>query len=110
MDISDSDYEAATRRGEEMQKTFPAAVAVRFDATLGRIVISLSSGVDISFAPSDAQGLENAGSEDLSEAEISPSGFGVHFPRIDADIYIPGLLLGRMGSEAWMAARALRRK
>ena len=110
MGISDSEYEAATRRGEEMQKTFPGAVAVRFDASLGRIVISLSSGVDISFAPSDAQGLESAGPEDLAEAEISPSGFGVHFPRVDADIYIPGLLLGRMGSKDWMAARASGKK
>ncbi|MCK7499535.1 MAG: hypothetical protein MZW92_60910 [Comamonadaceae bacterium] len=28
----------------------------------------------------------------------------VHFPRLDADLYIPGLLEGFLGSKRWMAA------
>jgi uncharacterized protein DUF2442 len=49
--------------------------------------------------------LEQATPPDLSEIEISPSGFGLHFPRIDADLYIPALLDGSFGSRRWMAAR-----
>jgi hypothetical protein len=28
----------------------------------------------------------------LDEIEITPSGFGIHFPKLDADLYVPGLL------------------
>lgn len=110
MVITDAEIEAATRRGELMQATWPAATAVRYDSVAHRIVISLSSGVDVSFAPGDAQGLENARPEDLAMTEISPSGFGVHFPAIDADIYIPNLLQGRLGSEKWRRQRELERE
>ena len=49
--------------------------------------------------------MEQATPADLSEIEISPSGFGLHFPRIEADLYIPALLEGSFGSRRWMAAR-----
>jgi hypothetical protein len=41
----------------------------------------------------------------LDEIEISPSGFGIHFPKLDADLYMPGLLEGFLGSKKWMASR-----
>jgi len=36
--------------------------------------------------------LENAHPADLAGAEISASGLGVRFPKLDADLYIPALL------------------
>jgi hypothetical protein len=92
MDITDIEFEAANRRGAAKKAAFPTAVAVRYDRRISRVVISLESGLEIAFAPRDAQGLENAHPADLVDAVISPSGLGVHFPKIDADIYIPGLL------------------
>ncbi len=65
----------------------------------------LSSNLIVSFAPENVQGLETALPSQLSEIEISPSGFGLHFPAIDADIYVPGLMEGFMGSKSWMASR-----
>jgi hypothetical protein len=56
-------------------------------------------------SPQDAQGLEKATPAQLSEIEISPSGFGLSFPKLDADIYVPALLEGSFGSRKWMAAR-----
>lgn len=105
MELSDAEFEAANRRGAANKAAFPAAVAVRYDRRISRIVISLSSGLDIAFAPRDVQGFEHARPIDLVDAEISPSGFGVHFPKIDADIYIPALLEGFLGSKRWMAAQ-----
>lgn len=105
MDIADTAFEAANRRGAAKKADFPAAVAVRYDRRISRIVISLASGLQIAFAPRDAQGLENARPTDLIDAEISPSGLGVHFPRLDADLYIPALLEGFLGSRRWMAAQ-----
>jgi len=42
---------------------------------------------------------------ELSKIEISPSGLGIHFPLLDADIYLPALLEGFLGSRRWMAAQ-----
>jgi hypothetical protein len=68
-------------------------------------VIHRSSRLIVSFAPEDAQGLENARPSRLREIEISPSGFGLHFPALDADPYVPGLPEGFGGSKSWMASR-----
>lgn len=105
MEIDDADFDAANQRGAAKKAAFPAAVAVRYDRRISRVVISLESGLEIAFAPRDAQGLENAHPADLMDAEISPSGLGVHFPKMDADIYIPGLLEGFLGSRRWMASQ-----
>ena len=99
------EFEQANRRGSELKGTAPRVLSARYDGGTGRIVVQLSSRLIVSFAPEDAQGLENAGPSELSEIEVSPSGFGLHFPEIDADIYVPGLLEGFMGSKSWMASR-----
>jgi hypothetical protein len=69
------------------------------------VVVSLNSGLELAFPPHIAQGLEKAGPADLSEIELSPSGFGIHFPKLDAHLYLPALLQGVFGSKAWMAAQ-----
>ena len=84
---------------------FPHAVSARYDRAHGLVVVDLSSKLSISFSPRDAQGLENAKASELEIIELSPSGFGLHFPKLDADLYVPGLLEGLMGSRKWMAAR-----
>src|SRR5262249_23931359 len=91
-------FEVATRRATERQATLPRAVAARYDYRTGRIVIRLSSKLEVAFFPRDAEGLENASPSQVDEIEISPSGFGIHFPRLDADLYVPGLLEGFLGS------------
>jgi hypothetical protein len=57
------------------------------------------------FSPRDAEGLEKATPAELETIEISPSGLGIHFPKLDADLYLPALLEGFWGSRKWMANR-----
>ena len=92
MGFTKAEFTAANHRGKEMQAAFPPAIAVRYDRRIARVVVTLASGLQIAFAPRDVPGLMQARPADLADAEISPSGLGVHFPRIDADIYLPGLL------------------
>jgi hypothetical protein len=99
------EFAAASRRGSARQANEPMATAVRYDRRRDRIVVSLNTGAELAFPPRIAQGLENAMPADLAEIEISPSGFGIHFPRLDADLYLPALLQGVFGSKAWMAAQ-----
>jgi hypothetical protein len=68
-------------------------------------VVSLASGLEIAFRPEDAQGLEDATAEQLAEIEISPSGQGLHFPQLDADLFLPALIEGHFGSARWTAER-----
>jgi hypothetical protein len=51
------------------------------------------------------QAVEHANANDLAEVEISPSGHGVYFPKLDADVYLPALFDGLTGSRRWMAQR-----
>jgi hypothetical protein len=98
-------FALAKQRSKRLSAAIPKAVAAEYDRKSGRIVIHLSSRVTISFLPRDAQGLENAKPSQFDKIEISPSGFGIHFPKLDADLYVPGLLEGFLGSRKWMAAR-----
>lgn len=106
MGISDAEFAAATKAGREARATHSGATAVRYDARRRELIITLKSGLSLAFSPRLAQELKDARPADLREAVISPSGLGIHFPRIDADIHIPGLLAGALGSATWMAELA----
>lgn len=105
MEVTDEEFEAANSRAEALKAAFPPAVAVRYDRRVSRVVITLASGLQLAFAPRDVQGLEKAVPADFAGAQISASGLGVHFPKIDADLYIPALVEGFLGSKRWMASQ-----
>src|ERR1700756_3636325 len=105
MAIRDEEFQAANRRAVARLRRTPVATAVRYDRRIGRIVIDLSSGLVVAFRGNDAQGLEHARPSELSKIELSPSGLGIHFPLLDADLYLPALLEGFLGSRRWMAAQ-----
>ena len=95
----------ATRRGAERRTSEPTAVGARYDRRRDRVIVGLSNGVELAFPPGIAEGLEQATASQLNDIEISPSGFGIHFPKLDADLYLPALLQGVFGSKQWMAAQ-----
>ena len=97
-------FEAARQRGAERLRS-PLAVAVRYDAGRGRVVITLSTGVELGLLPRDVEGLAGASAADLRVVEVDALGLGIHFPQLDADLYVPALLEGVLGSRSWMAAR-----
>ena len=105
MNDFDKEVEAANKRAAARLSKTPTATAARYDPCIDRLVIDLSSGLSISFRLQDTQGFEQAKPEQLTEIEISPSGLGLHFPAIDADVYLPSLLEGFLGSRHWMAAQ-----
>jgi hypothetical protein len=88
------EFDRANERGARRRADGPAAVAARYDAKRDRVVVALTSGGEIAFPPRRAQGLERAKPSDLAVIEISPSGLGLHFPKLDADLWLPALLEG----------------
>ncbi|MFQ4137845.1 DUF2442 domain-containing protein [Nodosilinea sp. PGN35] len=80
----------------------PRAIAVSYDASNHLIVVDLNSGAIFSFPPDIAQGLSGAAPEDLAMVEVTPSGTGLHWEKLDADFTVTGLLNGTFGTHAWM--------
>ena len=103
-ELTTAQFEAAKARGEALLRG-PRAQSAHFDAGRNRVIIQLTTGVEIGFAPHTAQGLENATAGDLEIIEVSEMGLGVHFPKLDADDYIPALIEGVLGSKSFMARR-----
>jgi hypothetical protein len=103
MVVTDAEIRKANRAGRDLLKTAPRAVAARYDRRRDRVVISLVNGVEFTFPPQIAQGLDKAGPSELAAIEIDPDGLGLHWPKLDADLYVPGLLEGAFGSRNWMA-------
>ncbi len=82
--------------------TQPVAVSARYDVTTEMVVIKFRSGAIFSFPAAIAQGLTEASTEDLQAVEVAPSGSGLHWEALDADLHVPSLLSGVFGTRKWM--------
>jgi hypothetical protein len=105
---TDSQLEAAEVRGKSLLESEPRALSARYDAQRARIVVELSNGATYAFPAALGQGLEAATPAQLAEVEVAGAGFGLHWPSLDVDLSIPGLLAGRFGTKAWMSELARR--
>lgn len=102
--LTDEAFAKATLRGKRLRG--PVAVSARYDRRRGRVVIALSTGLELAFDPRQAQGLEAASPQDLSHVEVTGAGYGLYFPALDVDLSIPGLMQGLLGSREWMKRQA----
>jgi hypothetical protein len=102
MAITDHEMKQAETRMEAVREA-GHAVSARYDRRRSRVVVALNTGVEMAFPTRLAEGLADASPDDLADIEISPGGLGLHWPRLDADLYVPALLQGIFGSKRWMA-------
>src|ERR1700679_2310181 len=80
----------------------PITAAARYDSRRGLIVITLEGGCEFAFPVAFAEELADAPRSKLRKIKISPNGLGLHWPLLDADLYVPGLIEGAFGSRRWM--------
>ena len=105
---TESEFEEAELRMDGLREA-GHAVSARYDRRSARVVVMLTTGVQLAFPARLVEGLAGATAESLGEIEISPSGggLGLHWPLLDADVYLPALLQGgvwfreRDGAGAW---------
>lgn len=105
-ELTEAAIDAALERGRNAQETEPRALAARYDAKTGRIIVDLANGATFAFPPRLAEGLADARPEDLAEVEILGRGQGLHWEKLDVDFSVPGLVSGLFGTARWMAAQA----
>jgi Protein of unknown function (DUF2442) len=99
----DREYERAKRSAARADRIEPRAKSARYDRRTSRIVVELRNGATFMFPAELAQGLAGAAPKDLAEVRITPSGEGLRWPSLDADLSLPNLLAGEFGSKSWMA-------
>ncbi|KAF7961433.1 hypothetical protein AWV80_33420, partial [Cupriavidus sp. UYMU48A] len=80
-----------------------------YDRRVGRVVIALSSGLELAFPPSAVQGLEHARPADLVDAQISLPDWASISPSSMQTCTCPRCLRASWGSRRWMAAEMGRR-
>lgn len=84
----------------------PQAVSARYDpGPPAQIIVALDNDCTFMFPVDSAEGLAGADPAELAIIEVTPMGLGLHWPALDADLSVSGLLNGELGSAAWMAAR-----
>ncbi len=102
MAITKEQFRAANARGAATSARGPIARAARYDARRGLVVLTLEGGCEFAFPAALAEGLSHAPRSKLAKIKISPNGLGLHWPLLDADLYVPALIEGAFGSRRWM--------
>lgn len=95
-----ADAKERTRKADAVE---PRAKTAAYDASANRIVVTLDNGANFSFFASSVPELATASAKDIAQIEISPSGRTLRWKALDADLSLPGLMLGVFGSKMWMA-------
>lgn len=108
-DISDLDLDAAEARGRRLTAEAPRAASVRYDAGSGRVVLELTNGCAYAFPAELVEDLQGASPQDLERVVVDGEGFNLHWPALDADLFVPALVSGVFGTRAWMTRELARR-
>lgn len=75
---------------------------VRAEYREGRIHVTMESGLELAFPTEGNPRLEGKPRDQLARIEVSP--FGIHWPDLDEDLSIRGILAGDFGQRRHDAA------
>jgi hypothetical protein len=106
--VTDALLKAAEARGRKMLETEPRAVSAHYDRATGRVAVDLVNGCTYAFPARLVQDFQGAGHDDLACVEVDGAGFNLHWPALDADLYVPALVAGVFGTRAWTARELAR--
>ena len=106
--VTDAQLKGAEARGRKMLETQPRASAARYDPATGRVVVDLVNGCSYAFPARLVQDLHDASDDALAGVEVDGLGFNLHWPVLDADLYVPALVSGIFGTRSWMTRELAR--
>jgi hypothetical protein len=108
-DPQEAQLAAAAARGRELLDTAMRATEARYDRVTGRVTIDLANGCAYAFPAQLVEDLHGATDDQLADVEVDGLGFNLHWPALDADLYVPALVSGIFGTRAWMTRELARR-
>ena len=106
--VTEAELKRAEAVGEAMLQSEPRASAAVYERATGRVVIDLANGCSYAFPAALVQDLQGASDDDLASVLVDGLGFNLHFPALDADLYVPALVSGLFGTKSWMARELAR--
>jgi hypothetical protein len=101
---SDAEIDRAIERAKSLRDE-PRLTGVEYrpGPGLDLLILKMSDGHRQVIPREELQGLQSATKEQIARIEILGNGTGLHWPDLDVDFYVPGLLRGVYGNEKWMA-------
>ena len=100
---------AARARERKAAQSEPRARSARYNGATRRIEVELKNGASFAFPTTLAGlGLENATPSQLARVQVDPSGEGLHWADIDADVSVPGVLEQLLGIKHILTVAARR--
>ena len=101
--VTSGQIDAARARAQQFKANDRRAIRVEYEKKPDLLTLYLDDGVRVSIPRMQLQGLESAGPAQLAKVEILGRGTGIHWPLLDVNHYVPGLLNHVFGTSRWMA-------
>ena len=100
--VSSGQIDSTISRARQFETRDPRVVKAQYDADEDLVSLWFADELRISIPRKQLQGLDRANRTQLSKIEIVGQGTGLHWPLLDADHYVLGLLEHRFGTKQWM--------
>jgi hypothetical protein len=100
--VSSGQIDTAIERARQFETYDPRVIRARYEAREDLVSLYFADGMKVSIPRKQLQGLEGPNHSQLSEIEIVGHGTGLHWPLLDIDHYVLGLLEHRFGTKRWM--------
>jgi hypothetical protein len=100
---TDAELDRALRHAKVFAEADRRVSHAEYVYSADEVRLEFLDGVKILIPRSKLQGLSNASRAELSDIEVLGGGTGLHWPKLDVNHYVLGLLEGIFGTKQWMA-------
>ena len=100
---TDRQVDAALARARRYAAGERRVLRAEYERKPDLVSLYLNDGIRVSIPRTKLQGLERAEPAKVAEIEVLGHGTGLHWPLLDVDHYVPGLLNRVFGTSRWMA-------
>ena len=100
---TDRQIDAAMVRARSFAPTDRRVISAEYEKRPDVVTLHFDDGIRLSIPRMKLQGLHAAETAQLARIEILGRGTGLHWPLLDVDHYVPGLINHVFGTSRWMA-------
>lgn len=100
---SNKQIQNAIRVGKRHDRHALIAKEVRYLPSIDVLEVKLSNNTRIVLPREQLQGLQNATRKQVANVELLGRGTGLHWPDLEVDLWVEGLVNGVYGTKQWMS-------